>query len=61
MHKKLRRIYREAGVSQRLRTRIPLLCDADGIVWAPFAGSRDVDPNRLGEPYIIRVTLDGVT
>lgn len=41
MHRKLRRLYRDAGVSPRMRDRIPLLCDGDGIVWAPFIGVRD--------------------
>lgn len=41
MHRKLRRLYRDAGVSPRMRDRIPLLCDGDGIVWAPCIGVRD--------------------
>ena len=41
MHRKLRRLYRDAGVSPRMRDRIPLLCDGDGIVGAPCIGVRD--------------------
>ena len=41
MHKKLRKLYGEANVPVRWRTRLPLLCDGEGIVWAPFVGARD--------------------
>jgi tRNA(Ile)-lysidine synthase len=41
MHRAVRRLYREAGVHPSLRARLPLLCDAEGIVWAPFCGVRD--------------------
>ncbi len=41
IHKKLRRLYREAEVDARTRWRIPLLCDDHGILWAPFVGLRD--------------------
>ena len=60
MHKKLRRVYREAGIPPRLRTRIPLLCDADGVVWAPFANTvRDSVAEQSGDLYMVRVVLDG--
>lgn len=59
MHKKLRRLYRETGISPRMRMRLPLLCDAEGIVWAPFAGRRDAELNGRGEAYVIRVTING--
>ncbi len=41
MHRKLRRLQAERGIDARLRDRIPLLCDAEGIVWAPLVGVRD--------------------
>lgn len=41
MHRKLRKLYAEAGVSPYLRERIPLLCDDDGVLWAPLVGVRD--------------------
>ncbi len=41
MHKKLRKLYGEACVPVHWRTRLPLLCDGEGIVWAPFVGARD--------------------
>lgn len=37
-HKKLRRLWREAGVPDTLRDHLPLLCDEAGIVWAPYVG-----------------------
>lgn len=41
MHREVRKLYREAGIPLDMRARIPLLCDADGIVWVPFCGVRD--------------------
>ena len=60
MHKKLRRLYREAGVPPRLRNRIPLLCDAEGILWAPFSNALRDGASDDGEPYTVCVSLDGV-
>ena len=54
MHRRLRRLYREAGISPRMRERIPLLCDREGIVWAPFLGVRD-GLSKTGEAYLIKV------
>ena len=59
MHRKLRRLYREAGISPRRRARMPLLCDADGVVWAPFVGARDGLPQE-GRAYLITVKLPTV-
>lgn len=56
MHKKIRRLYREAGISVRLRERMPLLCDKEGIVWAPFAGVRDGKMGD-GDAWLVRVEL----
>ncbi len=41
MHRKLRKLQAEAHVPVFLREQLPLLCDADGILWAPFVGLRD--------------------
>ncbi|MBE6553862.1 MAG: tRNA lysidine(34) synthetase TilS [Ruminococcaceae bacterium] len=41
MHKKLRKLWNTASVPPRLRAALPILCDAEGIVWAPYAGMRD--------------------
>lgn len=38
-HRRLRRLWREAGVPAELRERLPVLCNAEGtVVWAPFLG-----------------------
>ena len=41
IHRSVRRLYREAGLSLALRACLPILCDAQGIVWIPFVGCRD--------------------
>lgn len=41
MHRKLRKLYAEAGVPLSLREQMPLLCDGDGVLWAPGIGVRD--------------------
>lgn len=56
MHRKLRKLYGEADIPPRWRDRIPLLCDADGIIWAPFVGMRDGWRNE-GEEYLLSVEL----
>ncbi len=52
MHKRLRRLYREAGISARERFELPLLCDAEGVLWAPYVGAREGLP-EAGERYLI--------
>ena len=59
MHRKLRRLYREAGVAPRWRARMPLLCDDEGIVWAPFVGARD-GLSQSGKAWRITVELPTV-
>ena len=56
MHKKLRKVWNEAKISPRLRNSLPLLCDSEGIVWAPFAGARDGMQAQNGG-VLIEVTL----
>jgi tRNA(Ile)-lysidine synthase len=41
MHKKLRKLFGASAIHPELRARLPLLCDGDGIVWAPFCAVRD--------------------
>ena len=41
MHKKLRKLQNEAALSPHLRDTLPLVCDSDGIVWAPSVALRD--------------------
>lgn len=44
MHKKLRKLYGKAEIPPHRRELLPILCDSEGIVWAPFAGARDGVP-----------------
>ena len=48
MHRKLRRLQAEAGIPARLRDAIPLLCDEEGILWAPYVGVRDGASSQTG-------------
>ena len=60
MHKKLRKLYASVGISPHRRAQIPLLCDGEGIVWAPFVGVRDgfgEDAEADGESVCITVEL----
>ncbi len=41
MHRKLRKLQNEHGIPPALRDRLPLLCDNDGVLWAPAIGLRD--------------------
>ncbi|MBQ9784110.1 MAG: tRNA lysidine(34) synthetase TilS [Clostridia bacterium] len=49
MHRKLRKLYAAAHVPEDLRAVMPLLCDAEGVLWAPMIGLRDgVEPAARG-------------
>ncbi len=56
MTRRLRKLYNQKQIPVRLRERLPLLCDAEGVVWAPFVGARDgaEDPDS---DLCIRVTV----
>lgn len=41
MHRRVRKLHNAAHVPVYLRERLPLLCDGEGILWAPFLGMRD--------------------
>ena len=41
MHRKLRKLQNECGIPPALRDRLPVLCDSEGILWAPMIGLRD--------------------
>ena len=60
VRRQLRRLYRESGVPTVLRDALPLLCDGEGILWAPFVGYRDgaTPAKTAGEDgQIYRVTV----
>lgn len=56
MHRKLRKLYNAEKVPARLRDRLPILCDSEGIVWAPFVGCRDGLPQK-GNTYVVSIRL----
>ena len=41
MHKRLRKLYGGVDLPPARRAVLPLLCDEQGVVWAPFVGVRD--------------------
>lgn len=41
MHRKLRKLQNEAGIAPRKRRTLPILCDGEGVLWAPMVGHRD--------------------
>ena len=41
MHRQLRRLWAEKGISIEIRQALPLLCRGEEIVWAPFVGMSD--------------------
>ena len=62
MHQKLKKRYGAADIPPLRRRMIPMLCDEAGIVWAPFAGTRDGVPFQKDgmdkqDGYLITVRL----
>lgn len=56
MTRKLRKLYNQKQIPARLRDRLPLLCDAEGVVWAPFVGARDGAEDERSD-LRIRITV----
>lgn len=56
MHRKLRKLYNANKIPTRLRECMPLLCDGEGVLLAPFVGCRD-GLTDCGEAYVISVVL----
>ena len=59
MHKKLRKLYNQNRIPPRLRARLPLLCDGEGIVWAPFVGVRDGVATDGSLSILVELPQDG--
>ena len=57
LHRKLRKLQNEQGIPPALRERLPVLCDDDGIVWAPLIGLRDGLHSPTGETWHVRIEL----
>ncbi len=53
IHKKLRKLQNEAALPLSLRSSLPLLCDREGILWAPLTALRD---GATGDA-LLRITL----
>jgi tRNA(Ile)-lysidine synthase len=56
-HRSLRKLYRDAGIPPALRDVMPILCDEEGILWAPSVGLRDGVGNQGSDRYEISVML----
>jgi len=54
MHKKIKKLMNEHRLPPALRSRLPLLCDKDGILWVPTIALRDGAADR--EPLAL-ITL----
>lgn len=53
LHKKLRKLQNEVSLPLALRSALPLLCDKEGILWAPLTALRD---GAVGDS-LLRITL----
>lgn len=49
IHKKMKKLYGTADIPAHRRELLPMLCDSEGIVWAPFAGVRDGVPLQTND------------
>ncbi len=60
-HRSLRKLYREAGIPPAQREVMPILCDSEGILWAPLVGLRDGVGDQGSDTYEISVTFTGLS
>ncbi|MBR2621396.1 MAG: tRNA lysidine(34) synthetase TilS [Clostridia bacterium] len=60
IHRKLRKLQNEIGLPVALRDRLPLLCDGDTVVWAPFLGARDgaFAPVTASSHHVVCLTIE---
>ena len=58
MHRSVRRLMREAGLSLADRARLPILCRGEEILWVPFVGARDGELARNAEQAYMMVQLE---
>ena len=49
MHRQVRRLWAERGVSTELRQALPMLCIGKEIVWVPFVGSADELKQKMAQ------------
>ena len=58
MHKRIRKLYGQSAVPLGLRPRLPLLCDADGVIAVPGICTRDGSAATKGESVLcVRIYL----
>lgn len=58
MHRKVRKLYNAKAVPPRLRERLPMLCDGEGILWAPYLGWRDGARPQGENGYTVTLLLE---
>ncbi len=56
MHRQLRKCYAARGFSPDVRAKMPLLCDGEGVLWAPGVGLRDgLDRDEACDGYLLEI------
>ena len=57
MTKKVKRMLCDAEVPRSLRSKIPVLCDDDGILWIPGFKTRDFEAKQAGKTVYITLVI----
>lgn len=57
MHRKIRKLQNERGIPAHWRTRLPLLCDGEDVLWAPGIGLRDGAIQTSGQSARLVLTV----
>ncbi len=57
IRREVRRLYREGGVPVAIRDSLPLLCQGDNILWAPFVGCCDGFGAKVAEAGDLILTV----
>jgi tRNA(Ile)-lysidine synthetase-like protein len=62
VNRRLRKLQNEVGMPPELRDRLPLLCDGDTVLWAPFVGARDgaFSPVTPATRHAISLTIESL-
>ena len=61
VHRKLRKLQNEAGIPLDVRDRLPLLCDGERVVWAPFIGAADgAFATKNAQSSAFRLTIQAI-
>lgn len=54
-HKKLKKMMCDAGIPQRFRDKIPVVCDGEGVVWVPGFPARDGVAAKSGDKITVTI------